>query len=76
MYQLQRSDLKSSVWKRFEKGLAERLQELRESNDSIANDEIKTALIRGQIRMVHELLALSQDSARADDFPSDGEVDP
>lgn len=63
------------MWSRLTKLLQERLQELREFNDSSANDQIKTALIRGQISEVKRLLALSEDSARADDFPGNGEVE-
>lgn len=70
------NDLRTPVWSRFTKELQLRLQELREFNDSSANSEVKTALIRGQISEVKRLLALSPDeSARADDFPGDGEVD-
>jgi hypothetical protein len=70
------SDFRTWTWKRLTKLLEARLEELREFNDVPTNTETKTALIRGQISEVKRLLALSTDSARADDFPSDGEVAP
>ena len=68
-------DFRSHTWSRLTKFLEERLPELREFNDSSANDPTKTALIRGQISEVKRLLALSPDSAGADDFPLMGEVE-
>jgi hypothetical protein len=72
---MQYSDFRTPTWSRFTKLLQERLQELRELNDASANTETKTALIRGQISEVKRLLALPESSARADDFPRDGEVE-
>ena len=72
---MQASDFRTPVWSRLTNLLQERLQELRELNDSVAHSETKTALIRGQISEVKRLLALSKDSARADDFPLMGEVE-
>lgn len=59
-------DIRSPIWRRFTKELQERLQELRELNDTPFAQE-KTTLVRGQINEVKRLLALSSESARADD---------
>ncbi len=55
---LRREDFRSESWKRLTKHLQERLQQLRESNDAPSFDAEKTALIRGQIKMVKEILDL------------------
>lgn len=69
------SDFRTPTWGRLTQLLQDRLLELREFNDMPVNDPIKTALIRGQISEVKRLLALSQDSARADDIPFIGDVE-
>lgn len=75
MSELITNDFRTPTWSRLTKHYEARLLELRELNDSRDNSETKTALIRGQISEVKRLLALSTDSARADDFPLMGEVD-
>lgn len=70
-------DFRSPTWRRFTQELQERLQVLRELNDSSANTEDKTALIRGQISEVKRLLSLAPvASERAHDLPFIGEVEP
>ena len=62
-------DFQTGTWKRLTKHLEQRLQALRESNDSTMS-ESSTAAIRGKIAMVKELLALSvEDSANEDVGP-------
>ncbi len=68
-------DFRSPQWRRFTQTLLERLQELREFNDASANNETKTALIRGQISEVKRILALSPESAGDDGIPSNGDAD-
>lgn len=53
-----RDDLLSDALKRLRAGLAERIQHLREMNDSQQLDELKTARVRGQIAECKELLAM------------------
>lgn len=60
---LNAEDFQSKTWKRLTEHLESRLEVLRESNDAPSFGPEKTALIRGQISMVKEILALSQDSA-------------
>ena len=67
-------DLRSAQWRRFTQTLHQRLQELREFNDASANNELKTALIRGQISEVKRILALSQESAGAEGIPRSGDA--
>lgn len=69
-------DFRSPQWRRFTQTLQERLQELREFNDASANNETKTALIRGQISEVKRILALSPESAGDDGIPSNGDAEP
>ncbi len=57
-------DFSSPCWKRLTKLLQDRLDELRELNDSQSFDPIKTAAIRGSIAEVKKILALA-DSASA-----------
>jgi hypothetical protein len=60
---MQIEDFHTAAWKRLAQRLEVRLQSLREDNDKPSNDELKTALIRGQIKAVKEILALPQESA-------------
>ncbi len=59
-------DFQTGTWKRLTKHLEQRLQALRESNDSTMS-ESNTAVIRGKIAMVKELLALSPDDSANED---------
>ena len=62
-------DIRSPTWRRLTQELQERLQELRELNDSFGNSPEKTSLIRGQITEVKRLLSLAPASDRDDDHP-------
>lgn len=55
----QAADFQTAAWKRFVAAQEVRLAELREQNDSLANDPIKTAAIRGRIDEVKRVLSLS-----------------
>ena len=61
-------DFRTDTWRRLTKHLEDRLQALRQSNDT-PSSETATATIRGKIAMVKELLALSSDSASEDVGP-------
>ena len=56
---LRLEDLRSDTWRRLTQHLQEQLQKLRESNDSPSCDPNKTALIRGQIKAIKEILDLA-----------------
>lgn len=56
---LRAEDFRTETWKRLTKHLQERLQDLRESNDAPSFDAERTALIRGQIKAVKEILDLA-----------------
>lgn len=60
---MQREDFQTAAWKRLAQRLEVQLHSLREKNDRVANSEIDTAVIRGQIKAVKEILALPQESA-------------
>lgn len=53
-----RLDLHSETWRFIRTYCETRLQGLRETNDSPALDEVKTATVRGQIRALKEILDL------------------
>lgn len=55
---LKREDFQSKTWKRLTQTLQEELQRLRELNDAPSLSPDKTALVRGQIKVVKELLDL------------------
>jgi ribosomal protein L30/L7E len=59
-------DYYTPTWKRLKKALTERLQELREINDSV-QAELKTAAIRGQIAEVKKMLALGPQPTAGDE---------
>lgn len=60
-------DLRSDTWRRLTQHLREQLQELRESNDLMSLDANKTAFIRGQIKVVKEILDLSNSGSLSPD---------
>lgn len=64
---LRAEDLRSDTWRRLTQHLQARLQELRESNDAPSCDAEKTALIRGQIKAVKEILDLAQSVSSSPD---------
>lgn len=57
---MRREDFQTNAWKRLERDMQARLQELREQNDGLAIDETKTALIRGRIDEVKRILGLAK----------------
>ena len=60
-------DFRSETWRRLTKHLQNRLQDLRESNDIPSCDADKTALIRGQIKVVKEILDLADSVSSSPD---------
>lgn len=66
---LDHSDFSSATWRKLASLLAERLQTLRELNDSHANDVAKTAALRGQIAEVKQTLALAEQASASEDEP-------
>jgi len=58
-------DFRTPVWKRLTQTLHAELQRLRESNDVASKDEIQTALIRGQIKVLKEIIALDASASSA-----------
>jgi hypothetical protein len=57
---LKAEDFRSQTWKRLTQTLEERLEELRELNDSPSFGPEKTALIRGGISEVKRILSLAE----------------
>jgi hypothetical protein len=60
---LTHEDFRSGTWKRFSRLLQERLQELRELNDSQSFGTEKTSSIRGSIAEVKRILALADEAS-------------
>lgn len=60
---LKPEDFRSTTWKRLTKVLDERLQYLRELNDTPSFSQEKTALIRGGISEVKRILSLGEESS-------------
>lgn len=58
---LELEDFRSRTWKRLTQTLEDRLQELRELNDSPSFDEVKTAGIRGGIAELKRILSLAEE---------------
>lgn len=56
-------DFKSSTWRRLAQVLDERIQYLRELNDTPSFDEKKTAGIRGGIAELKRILALAEEAS-------------
>lgn len=56
-------DFRSATWKRLTQTLEERLQELRELNDSPSFDAVKTAGIRGGIAELKRILSLADQAS-------------
>jgi hypothetical protein len=66
-----RSDFQTATWRRLTQTLEAELQQLRESNDVVSNDPVKTAVIRGQIKAVKKMLALPQDGSASQEAALD-----
>lgn len=64
---LRLEDLRSDTWRRLTQHLQDQLKELRESNDSPSHDTNKTALIRGQIKAIKEILDLTDSVSSSPD---------
>ena len=61
-------DPRSETWRFIESWATERLNKARSQNDSISKDAVETAVLRGRIAGLKELLALTKDPAiEADD---------
>lgn len=60
-------DFRTDTWKRLTQTLRIRLQELRESNDVPSLDADRTALIRGQIKAIKEILDLADSASLSPD---------
>lgn len=56
-------DFRSATWRRLTQTLEERLQELRELNDSPSHSPEKTALIRGGISELKRILSLAEQAS-------------
>lgn len=73
-HELRQNDFRSETWKRLTKALEAELERLRESNDVKSLDVVDTAVIRGQIEAVKNILALGEqpsasDRSRPEDIP-------
>lgn len=60
---LKTEDFRSATWRRLTQTLEERLQELRELNDSPSHSPEKTALIRGGISELKRILSLAEQAS-------------
>ena len=60
---LKLEDFRSSTWKRLTQTLQERLQELRELNDTLSFGIEETSRIRGGISEIKRILSLADDAS-------------
>ena len=60
---LKPEDFRSTTWKRLTQTLEQRLQELRELNDSPSFGTEKTALVRGGISELKRILSLAEQAS-------------
>lgn len=65
-FALSEGERNSAFWLRLTKYFADQLQFERERNDSIANDEHKTAVIRGHIEFLKQVIALGDEPPSID----------
>jgi len=56
-------DFRSEAWKRLTQTLEERLEELRQLNDSPSLGVEQTALVRGGIKELKRILSLADDAS-------------
>jgi hypothetical protein len=61
--QLRPEDFRSSTWKRLSQHVEERIDELRKLNDIPSHGVEQTALIRGGIRELKQILALAEQAS-------------
>lgn len=59
-FQLAASEKQSALWSRIEVHLEDRLEDLRQQNDAVGNDETQTAHLRGRIAELKRLLELGK----------------
>jgi hypothetical protein len=57
-FALNAADRETLLWRKLRKHLESELADLRERNDSIKHTEQQTAVIRGRIAQIKDLLAL------------------
>jgi hypothetical protein len=56
-----RIDTKSATWKYIDRWAQESIEKLRLKNDAPTNTETQTAIIRGKIKMIKEVLDLPKE---------------
>jgi len=64
---LERADFETRTWERLAAHMHARIATHRESNDRPQNTELQTAIVRGRIAELKELLALPEKVAPAHD---------
>ena len=64
---LERADFETRTWRNLAERMRDRIAELREMNDRPQNTELQTAIVRGRIAELKELLALPEKVAPAHD---------
>lgn len=57
-------DFNSPAWHGLRKWAEAELKRAREKNDSVECDDVKTAALRGEIRLLKKFLALPEQAAR------------
>ena len=60
---LKLEDFRTQTWKRLSQHLEERIEDLRKLNDSPSYGVEQTALIRGGIRELKQILALAEEAS-------------
>ena len=64
---LERADFETRTWRNLAERMRDRIAELREMNDRPQNTELQTAIVRGRIAELKELLALPERVASSHD---------
>lgn len=65
-FELTTVEKNSPFWFRLNRYFVDSLQQQRERNDSITNDEHKTAVIRGHIEFLKRVIALGEEPPNTD----------
>jgi hypothetical protein len=68
---LKREDFHTPTWKRLSKHVADRIDELRQLNDSMSLSVEKTAAIRGGISELLKILALADEASASPEVSPD-----